>query len=478
MPTSPVAVPAADPGAAGIGLRAVHHEELLAERPRVGWLEAHSENYFADGGAQLDYLSRTRELYPLSLHGVGLSLGSVDALDRDHLRRLKRLVDRIAPGLVSEHVCWGSIGGVHLNDLLPLPYTERSAATPGAPRRRSSRTSSAGRCCSRTCRAISSSRLREMTESEFLAALARESGCGLLLDVNNVYVSARNHGFDARAFIAHSARAACSEIHLAGHSVNRFDGGEILIDTHSTHVCDAVWELYEFAIEHCGAVPTLIEWDTDIPALDVLVAEARGADDRLEQAPCPRCVTCSTPLPAPCAPATRAAIAPLRRCQRPRPRAACRDLREQRSRERARHAGSGFPGAAAPRRARLVSPDRYRLSRAVTRRRAATCITSASVFPSISKRSSPTAPYAYFADVARLEWAYQEVLVAAEPPVFDLAALADVPAERHADLVLELNPASRLVASTWPLLAIWRANQPDDDPTPRSLSTPARVACS
>ena len=282
MPTPPVAVPGPIPVSAGIGLRAVHHEALLAERPGVGWLEAHSENYFADGGAQLDYLSRLRELYPLSLHGVGLSLGSVDELDRDHLRRLKRLVDRIAPGLVSEHVCWGAIGGMHLNDLLPLPYTAEAL------RHLASRVSQLQDALGRQVLLENvSSYLEfttsEMSEADFLVALARESGCGLLLDVNNVYVSARNHGFDARAFIASIPPTLVGEIHLAGHSVNRFDGGEILIDTHSTHVCPAVWELYEFALQHCGAVPTLIEWDTDIPALGVLVAEARAADDRLEQ---------------------------------------------------------------------------------------------------------------------------------------------------------------------------------------------------
>ena len=248
----------------------------------MGWLEAHSENYFADGGAQLDELSRLRELYPLSLHGVGLSLGSVDELDRDHLRRLRRLVDRVQPGLVSEHVCWGAIGGVHLNDLLPLPYTEE--ALRHLVRRVSQLQDSLGRpVLLENVSSYLEFTTSEMSEADFLVALARDTGCGLLLDVNNVYVSARNHGFDARAFIARIPPALVGEIHLAGHSVNRFPGGEILIDTHSTQVCAAVWELYEFALEHCGAVPTLIEWDTDIPALEVLVAEAHAAEERLEQ---------------------------------------------------------------------------------------------------------------------------------------------------------------------------------------------------
>jgi uncharacterized protein len=270
------------PARAGIGLRAVHHDALLETRPAVGWLEAHSENYFADGGAQLDYLSRLRELYPLSLHGVGLSLGSVDELDGGHLRRLRRLVDRFEPGLVSEHVCWGSIGGVHLNDLLPLPYS--AEALRHLARRVSQLQDALGRqVLLENVSSYLEFTTSEMSEWEFLVALARESGCSLLLDVNNVYVNARNHGFDPRTFIAHIPPAHVGEIHLAGHSVNRFDGREILIDTHSTHVCAEVWELYEFALAHCGPVPTLIEWDTEIPALGVLVAEADTANRRLEQ---------------------------------------------------------------------------------------------------------------------------------------------------------------------------------------------------
>lgn len=282
MPTPPVATPGSIPATAGIGLRAIHHDPLLEQRPAVGWLEAHSENYFADGGAQLDYVTRLRGRYPLSLHGVGLSLGSIDELDREHLRRLRRLVDSIEPGLVSEHVCWGAIGGMHLNDLLPLPYSAEALHHLSA--RVSQLQDVLGRqVLLENVSSYLEFTTSEMSEPEFLVALARATGCGLLLDVNNVYVSARNHGFDARAFIARIPPPLVGEIHLAGHSINRLGDCEILIDTHSTRVCPAVWELYEFALARCGPVPTLIEWDTDIPALDVLVAEARAADERLEQ---------------------------------------------------------------------------------------------------------------------------------------------------------------------------------------------------
>jgi len=270
------------PARAGIGLRASHHAAIVSERPDVGWLEAHSENYFADGGSQLEHLARARALYPLSLHGVGLSLGSVDPLNREHLRKLKRLVDWVEPALVSEHLSWGSVDGTFLNDLLPLPYTEEALTHMIA---------RVGELQDFLGRQILieniSSYLRfsvtQLPESEFLAALAEESGCGLLLDVNNVYVSACNHGFDAQQFLAAIPRHHVQELHLAGHSVNRYDDQDILIDTHSAPVCEAVWRLYAQAIRLFGPVPTLIEWDTDIPALAVLAGEADKADRRREE---------------------------------------------------------------------------------------------------------------------------------------------------------------------------------------------------
>jgi uncharacterized protein (UPF0276 family) len=269
------------PARAGIGLRAKHHEDLLRDPLQVSWLEAHSENYFVDGGAQIEYLMRLRERYPLSLHGVGLSLGSVDPLSREHLWRLKRLVQLAQPGLVSEHLSWGSFDGTFLNDLLPMPYTEQALTL------MISRVEEVQDYLGRQILIENVSSYLEFadpqfTEWQFLTELAQESGCGLLLDVNNVYVSARNHGFDAQTFLAHVPPRHVKEIHLAGYSVNRSDDFEILIDTHSQPVCDAVWDLYQFAIDRFGAVPTLIEWDTDIPALPVLVAEARRAQMYLE----------------------------------------------------------------------------------------------------------------------------------------------------------------------------------------------------
>lgn len=268
------------PVRAGIGLRAQHQAEILARRPAIHWLEAHSENYFGDGGAQVDELVELSRRYPLSLHGVGLSLGSTDPLDAAHLARLARLVERTRPALVSEHVAWGAVGGRHSNDLLPLPYT-REALGHLAGRIREVQSRLGRRLLVENLSSYVAFRDAEMTEPEFLAALVAAADCGLLLDVNNVYVSATNHGFDAREFLDALPRGCVGEIHLAGHSSVERDGHRLLVDTHSTHVCAEVWSLYEHALARFGAVPTLVEWDMDLPPLDVLLAEAAAADRRL-----------------------------------------------------------------------------------------------------------------------------------------------------------------------------------------------------
>ena len=266
------------PARAGVGLRAPHYREVLATRPDVGWFEVHSENYFGDGGQPLHFLERVRAHYPISLHGVGMSLGTAEALDGEHLRRLKALIERIEPGLVSEHLCWSAIGGRHLNDLLPLPYTEEALAVVCA------HVDEAQDFLGRQILVENvSSYLRfshsTIDEWDFVAEVAARTGCGVLLDVNNIYVSACNHGFDARGYLRAIAPRAVGEIHLAG--FDRLDG--LLIDTHGNRVCADVWQLYREAVERCGPVPTLIEWDTDLPALAVLLDEAAIAQNILEE---------------------------------------------------------------------------------------------------------------------------------------------------------------------------------------------------
>jgi uncharacterized protein len=265
------------PARAGIGLRADHHVAILHELPDVGWLEAHSENYFAPGGASHRALEALRTHYPISLHGVGLSVGGTDPLDREHLAELRAAIDRYQPALVSEHLCWSSAGGRHTNDLLPLPYTN------DARRHVVSRIHEIQDALRRSVLIENVSsylgfRNAEMTEWEFLAEVARESGCGILLDVNNIYVSARNHGFDPVDYLLGIPRASVGEIHLAGHSSRVLEGQTLLIDTHNARVCDEVWALYARAIGRFGPVPSLIEWDVDLPELGVLVDEAHIAD--------------------------------------------------------------------------------------------------------------------------------------------------------------------------------------------------------
>ncbi len=259
--------------AAGIGLRAPHYARVLESRPALGFLEVHSENFFAAGGATLAWLERFRAAYPLSFHGVGLSLGSADALDERHLAKLDALVRRFEPALVSEHLCWGAAGGRHANDLLPLPYTEEAldifVTHVDAVQERLGR---------RILVENVSSYLRfdhsTIPEWEFVSEAAKRSGCGVLLDVNNIWVSAMNHGFDPREFLAAiDPDALVGEVHLAGFE----RAGELLIDTHGARVTAEVWSLYEAALARIGPRPTLIEWDTDIPALDVLLDEARIA---------------------------------------------------------------------------------------------------------------------------------------------------------------------------------------------------------
>jgi uncharacterized protein len=257
---------------AGIGLRQPHYREVFERLPALGFLEVHSENFFLDGGASMHALERARAAYPISLHGVGLSLGSADRLADEHLAKLKRLVDRVEPALVSEHLCWGAVGGVHFNDLLPLPHTRETLDLLAG---RVDRVQAAlkRRILVENLSAYVEFRDSDMSETAFLAELARRTGCGLLLDINNLYVNAVNFGFDAVERLAELDAASIGQIHLAGHAVV----DDCLIDTHGSLVCDAVWSLYEKACRRFGPKPTLIEWDTDLPALDVLLSEAARA---------------------------------------------------------------------------------------------------------------------------------------------------------------------------------------------------------
>ena len=271
------------PVQAGIGLRFQHHQAVLDERPDVAWLEVHTENYMG-GGSPLAYLDSIRRDYPISLHGVGLSLGSAEGLDLGHLARIRQVVKRFQPGLVSEHLSWSVVGGTYLSDLLPLPMTEEALDL--------------------VCRHVEQTqaflqrqilienpssylqyRHASIPEWEFIAAVAARTGCGILCDVNNIYVSSSNHGWDPSVYLAALPVDAVGEIHLAGHTVRRLENGYMLrIDDHSARVAADVWALYDEALARFGPRPTLIEWDNNVPPLAVLLEEAAHADALLQHA--------------------------------------------------------------------------------------------------------------------------------------------------------------------------------------------------
>lgn len=264
-------------------MRFQHHEQVVAENPKIPWFEVHTENYMG-GGKVLRYFDAIRKDYPISLHGVGLSLGSADSLDAEHLTRVAALVKRAEPILISEHLSWSTVGGTYLADLLPLPMTEEALLV----------------IC-RNVDHLQSTLQREillenpssylgfshstMPEWDFLSEVSKRTGCGILCDVNNIYVSSKNHGWDALRYLDALPASRIGEIHLAGHTLRTVDGGyELRIDDHGSAVAPEVWSLYDQALQRFGAVPTLIEWDTNIPALSELIAEAAKAEEKLQSA--------------------------------------------------------------------------------------------------------------------------------------------------------------------------------------------------
>jgi uncharacterized protein (UPF0276 family) len=259
----------------GLGLRREHYHRVVAEKPAIGWFEVISENFMVPGGNPRRVLEAVRRDYPVVLHGVSLSIGSVDPVNRRYLDELDALARAVEPAWISDHLCWGSAHGIYAHDLLPIPYTEEALAHIAA--RVQAVQDRLGR---RILLENPSSYMQltgaDMTEHEFLAELARRADCGILLDVNNVFVSAHNHAFDPRAYIAALPAERVGQIHLAGHS----EEGRLLIDTHDQHVRDEVWDLYGYTIEQLGIRSTMIEWDAQVPELEVLEREL----DRAAQA--------------------------------------------------------------------------------------------------------------------------------------------------------------------------------------------------
>lgn len=264
------------PRTTGLGFKPEHFHDIMTQPGAVGFFEVHAENYMGDGGAPHAMLTALRADHALSLHGVGLSIGGAQGLNHDHLDRLRQLIDRYQPASFSEHLAWSSHGAAWLNDLLPLPYTRETLTT----------------ICTHIdqvqdrlgCRMLLENPATYVTfehstwsETDFLTEITQRTGCGLLLDINNVFVSATNHRFDAQAYLAAFPLAAVGEIHLAGHDTEDLPSGPLLIDSHGAPVADPVWALYARVLKQTGPLPTLIEWDTDVPDFAVLLTEAARA---------------------------------------------------------------------------------------------------------------------------------------------------------------------------------------------------------
>jgi uncharacterized protein (UPF0276 family) len=454
----------------GVGLRAPHYRDFLEQRPKVDWLEVHTENYFDRGSRDSHVLQQLREHYPISLHGVGLGIGSARGFSARHLERVREVVDRIEPVLVSEHLCWGAVDDRHLNDLLPLPLTpealdlvcERVHRVQDVLRRR---------ILLENVSTYVRYRADAMGETEFLAEVARRTGCGVLLDVNNLYVNQCNHGEDALQAMRSVEPDSVGEIHLAGHLVT----DEAVIDHHGARVDDKVWRLYEHALDRFGSVPTLIEWDTDIPALEVLLAEAQRARDAVARR---HEVSCG-PVHAAVGTAGHSLAGTQQRFAR-----ALLDRNEERD---ALQLFAGDQALAEQRFAlyrgnltgswNKVMASVYPVLRALVGEEFFEGLVRAygKAFPSKSgdlneygasfadflQGFDHVADYPYFPDVARLEWAAHRAYYAEPSDPFDTSRLAALAPEDFDRARVRLHPACTLIASRWAIADIWLAHQPD-----------------
>jgi uncharacterized protein (UPF0276 family) len=462
--------PAAQPGV-GVGLRVPHYRQFLEQRPPVGWLEVHTENYLVQSGWDWHVLQQLRRDYPVSLHGVGLGLGSAHGFSELHLERVRALVERVDPFLVSEHLSWGAVHDRNLNDLLPLALNDAMLDLLAE---------RVGRVQERLGRPIllenvsSYVRFRDdsMSEAEFMAALARRAGCGLLLDVNNLYVNQCNHGEDALAALAAIAPGSVGEIHLAGH----LETPRAVIDHHGAAVAQPVWELYRAALARFGNLPTLIEWDTDIPPLDELLGEARKAE----------------------------AIASAFSARRPdRPIAVAAEASGAQpgiaGLQQEFAAALFAPGAEAPLLARLKDAGGehglalYRGNLTSTWDKALSAaypvlrqLVGDEFFSALSRAYGMAHPsddadlnrfgatfaqflegfehvaeYPYLPDMARLEWALHRAHFASDATSLDASALGALGPEQLEAAHFTLHPACTLLASRWAVAELWRAHQPD-----------------
>jgi uncharacterized protein (UPF0276 family) len=462
----------------GIGLRVPHYRAFLAQRPAVGWIEVHTENYLARSGRDWHVLDTLRRDYPVSLHGVGLGLGSSAGFSEAHLRRVADLVRAVEPALVSEHLSWGALGERQLNDLLPLQLDAAALALVAA------RVAQVQDVLGRQLLVENVStylRFRgdAVSEAEFLAELVRRTGCAILLDVNNLYVNQRNHGEDAGEalrVLAALPAGSVGELHLGGH----LDTGELLIDHHGDRVAAPVWDLYRAALARFGAVPTLVEWDTDLPALDVLLEEAdqaRRIAQGVAAAPVALVATPAWQVQAPGAElATLQQVFGAALLDRGHDAALAPWLK-------------GDPGRIGIYRGNLAANWRRALAAAYPvlqelvgaaffdglaqlygRAHPATdpdLNRFGAALPAFLDGFAPAADYPWLADVARLEWLVHEAHYAPDGPQEALQPDPD-PARFEASRA-RLHPALRLHASPWATAALWQAHQPGGPEFPAEL---------
>ena len=472
----------------GVGLRAIHYRDFLENRPSVDWLEVHSENYLDQAGWDWHVLEVLREDYPFSLHGVGLGLGSARGFSDEHLERVRSLVHRVQPALVSEHLSWGAIDGRQLNDLLPLVLDE-AALTLMCERVERVQESLDRQLLLENLSTHVRFHQDSMSEAQFMASLAARTGCGLLLDVNNLYVNQCNHGEDALTALQQIAVGTVGEIHLGGHLVTP----EAVIDTHGDVVADPVWQIYAAAIERFGQLPTLIEWDTDIPPLEVLLGEAErarhvaaGVSHRMQVGP---------ELPSSNAADNSADVVDPARVE-------LAAIQED-------FAAALFDGSHEAGALRLFSGDHSQHRLALYRGNQFTMwekvlsdaypvmqmLVGEEFFGGLSRAfgiavppSSPdlnqfgagfadflagfahVADYPYFPDVARLEWALHRAHYAESAPQVVASSVMEIAPEHIARARFQLHPACVMFASEYSVVPIWRAHQEDLD-----VSLPARV---
>jgi uncharacterized protein (UPF0276 family) len=450
----------------GIGLRTPHYRQFLEQHPAVDWLEVHTENYFDAGGWDAHVLDRLRRHYPISLHGVGLGLGSARGFSEQHLQRVRDVVKRIEPALVSEHLCWGAVGDRHLNDLLPLPLTREALNLV------CNRVDQVQEVLGRQILLENVStylRYRDdaMGETDFLAAIAARTGCGVLLDINNLHVNQCNHQEDARAAMLALAPDCVGEMHLAGHLVT----ADAVIDNHGDRVADHVWSLYEAALQRFGPASTLIEWDTDIPALEVLLDEAQRArsianrfrDDAVGptgQVAVPLADSQLNFSDALFDGATEAQLLPLFKGDPAVAEQRFALYRGNLSANWNKSLTSAYPVLQA-----LVGEEFFgALSRAYGKEHpseAGDLSHFGEEFAEFLTAFPHVALYPYFPDMARLEWALHRAHYAPNIKAIEAEELARLWPDRIDDACLYFHPACQLIASEWAVVSLWQAHQPD-----------------